>query len=103
MARARDESISEAIFSEGQFDAIFHGWGTSRVLALNCSQEGNLKVIADTGITGTLSSKTDENKKVVPHKPGLTPLLSTSIAGCDLMGACLYTAGVCTVNAGKVT
>lgn len=72
-------------------------------MALNCSLEGKLKVIADTndGTEQTIQNAPDEVEEKV-HHVGLTPVLSVSIAGCDLMGSCLYTAGVCTANSGKV-
>jgi hypothetical protein len=102
--RVRANSVSQAIFTEGKFEAIFPGWGGSRVVALNCSAEGNLKVIADTAPATTLFTEPDgkaEPKK--EHSAGLTPAFSISIAGCDLLGSCLYTAGVCTSASGKVS
>lgn len=73
-------------------------------MALNCSEEGSLKVIADTTPATEPSKQQGVGKKKEEehHNVGLTPVFSISIAGCDLMGSCLYTAGVCTSNSGKV-
>lgn len=99
----RTNSISEAVFTGGKFDAIFPGWGDPRVVAVNCSAEGDLKVIADTSPS---SESTRRDNQVVGkkehHHVGLTTVGSVSIAGCDLLASCLYTAGVCTKNSGKV-
>ncbi len=96
---ASSTSFSNQILSEGRLEGFFPGWGGSRVVALNCSEVGDLTVLADTN--GPVVAKNE--KEVVEHKPaGLTPLFSVSIAGCDLMGSCLYTAGVCAFNSGKV-
>jgi hypothetical protein len=103
--RVRANSVSQAIFTEGKFEAIFPGWGGSRVVALNCSAEGNLKVIADTAPATALFTESDGKTKTESkpeHSVGLTPAFSISIAGCDLLGSCLYTAGVCTSASGKV-
>jgi hypothetical protein len=72
---------------------------TTRVIAFKCTDNGELNVIADTNesFPQNLSTAPKETKKV-----GLSPFFSISIAGCDLMGSCLYTAGVCTFNSGKV-
>ena len=95
-------SISSQIVSCGKFDGIFPGWGSSRIIVLNCNTVGELAVIADTNQPGVEIKK--DNVEMLPpvKRKGLTPFFSVAIAGNDLMGSCLYTAGVCTVNAGKV-
>jgi hypothetical protein len=64
----------------------------------------HVKVIADTDTPYFIKHKRqgDNGPGFVKHEGTLNTLLSVSIAGCDLMGSCLYTAGVCTANAGKV-
>lgn len=92
-------SFSNQILTDGRLEGFFPGWGGSRVVALNCSEVGDLTVLADTN--GPVVENNEKDIHV--HKPvGLTTLFSVSIAGCDLMGSCLYTAGVCASNAGKV-
>ena len=62
-------------------------------------------MIADTSLNGTQDLRKNSHNAVikVEHKKiGMTPFFSVSIAGCDLMGSCLYTAGVCASNSGKV-
>ncbi len=53
---------------------------------------------------GSSSSNNDNQHHVLNEKKhiGLNVLQSVSIAGCDLLGSCLYTAGVCASNGGKV-
>lgn len=99
MATAPTDSISAQILSEGKFSGIFPGWGGSRVIALKCNESAHLKIVGDT------AEKVKDQDTIEEHshkKVGLGVLLSTSIAGCDLMGSSLYTAGVCASNSGKV-
>lgn len=97
---ATTDSISAQILSEGKFSGIFPGWGGSRVVALKCNASGQLKIVGDTAEKVKTEDLPEENH----HKSvGLGVLLSTGIAGCDLMGSSLYTAGVCAYNSGKVT
>ena len=98
---ATAESISAQILSEGKFSGIFPGWGGSRVLAVRCYGNGQLKLIGDTAADLTVHDDHDEEGHS-HKKASLGVLLSTGIAGCDLMGSSLYTAGVCAFNSGKV-
>lgn len=98
----RTNSISQAVFTEGKFDAIFPGWGDPRVVVVKCSAEGDLKVIADTSPSSESARKDSQVVEKKEHHVGLTTVGSVSIAGCDLLASCLYTAGVCTKNSGKV-
>eukprot|EP01039_Chlorochromonas_danica_P009568 gene9568-10575_t len=98
-----------APFTEEQLTAIFPGWGASRALALQ-----NLPITSEVAIIGdTLPKKGNDNdvngKKRFKFAPDearehakLGTLGSISIAGLDLTGSCLYTAGVATANAGKL-
>ena len=98
---ANNRSIANQILSSGKFSGVFSGWGSTRVVAMQCNELGKLKVVADTEdkvINLGEVIKTDKEHGGVK----LGVLLSTSIAGCDLMGSTLYTAGICASNCGKV-
>lgn len=107
-------SLSQKILADGRFEGIFPGWGSSRVLALNVANR-QFSVVADTSETASLIAQTTSDSKMESeaksavsasasgHAAGLGTIFSVSIAGCDLMGSCLYTAGVCTFNSGKVS
>lgn len=103
---ASQHSLSSQILSEGKFSAIFPGWGASRVLGLQALPKSRVVVIGDTATPDNFTRKElvgrDANEKLYKRRK-IGTLFSLSIAGCDLMGSCLYTAGVCTVNSGKVT
>lgn len=98
-----------SVFSEDQLAAIFPGWGASRVIALqNLAKAKEIAIVGDTMPKKSLDNEPDnkkfnfdESKNVHAHEK-LGVLHSVSIAGLDLTGSCLYTAGVATVNAGKV-
>ncbi len=89
---------------------ISPGWGEPRVLLLDYQQS---KVIADSvgpdSVFHTMNQQQQHNGETLgeeakSHKnKKLNVLMSISIAGCDLMGSSLYTAGVCAYNSGKVT
>lgn len=92
--------------------ATLPGWGASRILALQAVPKSKLvSIIGDTKNTSEANGESDqtalpikvncESHSTEEHKLGT--LYSVSIAGLDLTGSCLYTAGVATVNAGKVT
>jgi hypothetical protein len=99
------KSLSAQIISDGKFSGIFPGWGESRVVAVRYESSEGMTVVGDT------AKKDYEFERVSPkshgklHAPGegLSTAFSVSIAGCDLMGSCLYTAGVCAFNSGKVS
>lgn len=98
-----------SVFSEDQLTAIFPGWGASRVIALqNLAKEKEVAVIGDTMPKKSVDNETDNKKFNFDEANNshshakLGVLHSVSIAGLDLTGSCLYTAGVATVNAGKV-
>ena len=102
------KSISVNLFEEGKFTGIFPGWGEPRIILLDYNKS---KVVVDTATNLTkeerIPSQAIEKEGKVEayvergHKK-LNTLFSVSIAGCDLMGSCLYTAGVCAYNSGKV-
>lgn len=94
------KSFSNQILTEGKFSGVFAGWGTSRIIAFKASKEGDLQTIADT--SGDVCSDVATEGPKHHGEVGLTPSLSISIAGCDLMGSCLYTAGICATSSGKV-
>lgn len=98
-------------FSEDQLTAIFPGWGASRVIALqSLPVTKDVSIIGDTmPKKGLVTNDSEANPKFNfddsknPHAHAkLGTLYSLSISGLDLTGSCLYTAGVVTVNAGKV-
>jgi hypothetical protein len=93
------KSVLREMQSRGSFHGLFSGWGGPRVLALNYYSTDEVQIIAD---TASVSTKNEQTTSI--HLPGtkLNTFLSLSIAGCDLMGSALYTAGTCTGNAGKV-
>lgn len=99
-SEAQSKSFSTQILSEGKFSGVFAGWGTARIIALKASKEGELQTIADTN-----GEECGEAAAEGPKHHGevsLTPVFSISIAGCDLMGSCLYTGGICALSSGKV-
>jgi len=51
-----------------------------------------------TALDISLFHETEFNRR----KMGLSTLFSVSIAGCDLLGSTLYTAGTCAASSGKV-
>jgi hypothetical protein len=97
-------NMAEQIITEGKFSGLFPGWGEIRVITTRINEKQEIRIMADTDGTyfnqhkDFLFKSLDESIE----RQGLTTLFSVSIAGCDLMGSCLYTAGVCTVNSGKV-
>lgn len=95
------KSVADQIVTDGRFTAMFPGWGEPRIVALNYkSAAEEVDIFADT--------KTDTDGKSTlkdhlnQHPAKLNALLGISIAGCDLMGSALYTAGTCAYNSGKV-
>ena len=90
---------SQNIIETGSIGGAFAGWGAQRVILLNVLKNKELTVAADT-------NGLEDKIPVVPTQEakhhGLSLLYSTSIAGCDLMSSCLYTAGLCINVAGKV-
>jgi len=97
-------TLSQSIISEGRLAGTFTGWGTQRVLTLYIDEEHNISVLSDTHEhDASVSGNDRKNFKPSPnHGAKLTLLRSISIAGCDLLGSCLYTAGVCAASGGKV-
>jgi hypothetical protein len=96
--------MAEQIIADGRFSGLFPGWGQTRILAMKGTKKHDVEVVADTDTVYAFDRKKKGfNKGHTEHKANLNTLLSVSIAGCDLMGSCLYTAGVCTVNSGKVS
>lgn len=91
------KSVATQILTDGKFTGIFPGWGGKRILAINYKAPENLNVIADTSF---LQPKDQQNHP--KHHVGLNTIMSVSIAGCDLMGSALYTAGTCAAYSGKV-
>ncbi len=124
----RSYSLAENIFSgDGSLLGTFSGWGSERILVLSStstttpsksSTTSKLTVIADTSCPAVTMLDSDDGSSSVSDNEkrsgggnqslnekkhiGLNVLQSVSIAGCDLLGSCLYTAGVCASNAGKV-
>lgn len=98
------QTLSESILSEGRMAGTFTGWGSQRIVTLFANPEKSLSVIGDTD--GHSVEVNEEQKKKNGNEghggAGLSVLNSVSIAGCDLLGSCLYTAGVCAFNSGKV-
>lgn len=95
----KQKSVAKVILKDGVFSGIFAGWGESRVIAMNYKTTGNVVVCADTNI-GDVTKESSSDRKVKHAK--LNTILSVSIAGCDLMGSALYTAGTCFSVSGKV-
>ena len=56
---------------------------------------------SDSGNGDKNASHAEDGDDEVKHAAKLGPLLSTSIAGNDLLSSCLYTAGICAGYAGK--
>jgi hypothetical protein len=94
-------SFSRKIASEGRFNGIMAGWGSQRMLIAKASVEGEASVIMDTNEPGAIKHAASD-KNVTHSTPSLGALPSVAIAGCDLLSSCLYTAGVCASNCGKL-
>ena len=101
-AIARQSSISEQILSKDRYRGLFPGWGTSRVIVVNCLKEKSFIVAADTNTPFKKAYGNNSDNTDAKNHPRLNALQSVSIAGCDLMGSCLYTAGICASYSGKV-
>lgn len=93
-------SLSNRILKEGQFQGIFAGWGESRVVAVEHLPPNEIAVIGDTD--GSLNQQIVKYNIPRSEEGKLSLLYTVSIAGCDLMSSCLYTASVCAYNSGKV-
>jgi hypothetical protein len=83
---------------------ISPGWGEPRVLLLDYQQS---KVIVDSVGPDSVFHRQNQQQQLGEEAKShsnkkLNVLMSISIAGCDLMGSSLYTAGVCAYNSGKV-
>ena len=79
----------------------FAGWGAEDSVYLAKDRKGRL-VSAVGDETDDSSNNTAHDKEDdIKHAAKLGPLLSTSIAGNDLLSSCLYTAGICAGYAGK--
>lgn len=91
-------SRSESILNLGNILGSFSGWGSQRILTFLVDQEKNVSIVGDSNGLIQEYKESDSSKK---KHIGLNLLNSVSIAGCDLLGSCLYTAGVCATNAGK--
>ena len=98
--RKRRGSVAEELLVDGVFNGIFAGWGESRVVAVEYQSYEKVSVVADT-TENPAAHQENSNASGGKHAK-LNTLLSVSIAGCDLMGSALYTAGTCFSNAGKV-
>lgn len=92
------KSIAREILTEGAFSGIFPGWGASRIVALNYENSKNVQILADSSVNASREENPNKHRK----EAKLNTLFSISIAGCDLMGSALYTAGTCAANSGKV-
>ena len=105
-------SFAHRVASEGRLIGIFSGWGSPRVLIAKYSGDSDVSMIYDTSqpfcqSSSSLDKPNNQHEmaptstmKTVTAQLGILP--SVAIAGCDLMGSCLYTAGVCASNSGKV-
>jgi amino acid transporter len=78
----------------------FVGWGAEDSVFLAKDRKGRLVSAAGERDEDSNNHKDDE-KDDAKHGAKLGPLLSTSIAGNDLLSSCLYTAGICAGYAGK--
>lgn len=99
-------SVASTIVREEDLLGTFFGWGTQRVMTVAVDPANNVKLIADSAspTLGQPSAGTMEGGgEPERHSAKLNVLRSISIAGCDLLGSCLYTAGVCAANSGKVS
>lgn len=94
--------LSETVLTDGNLGGVFVGWGEQRVVAVLVDRQKQVSVIADT-IEGEKLKARPENEIVEKKGAGLGVLHAVSIAGCDLLGSCLYTAGVCAGSGGKVS
>ena len=95
-------SLSAQILATGKFSGVFSGWGNSRVVVMQCDEAANLKVVADTIENEKLEVNRNNGTVHQQHKVKLGVLLSTAVAGCDLMSSSLYISGICASNCGKV-
>jgi len=95
---------TESILAENSNLSIkaFPGWGYQRIVAVRINKNKSLNVIGDTDELFNLDESSGEAVREKPHI-GLNVLKSVSIAGCDLLGSCLYTAGICAGTSGKVS
>jgi len=95
--------LGENILKEGQLTGTFTGWGTKRVIGVSLVGGTDSMVVADSTYPGiTLSIDKSKNHQQVHHEEKLGVFSSVSIAGCDLLGSCLYTAGICAASGGKL-
>ena len=84
-----------------RYRGLFPDWGSKRIVVVNCLKD-TFSVAADTNYPEKHNySHVLENAEQKTH-PKLNAFQSVSIAGCDLMSSCLYTAGVCAGYGGKV-
>jgi hypothetical protein len=96
------ETLSKSILEDGRLNGAFTGWGTQRVVTLFVGKSKEVSVIADTDGYSLANSENVTNNESQEHGHRLSIVNGISIAGCDLLGSCLYTAGVCAANGGKV-
>jgi amino acid transporter len=75
------------------------GWGHGSVVYLSKASDGTLRDQSD---PASASKARAGGAAEVGVHPGLGQLLSTSIAGNDLLSSCLYTGGICAAYAGKL-
>jgi hypothetical protein len=95
--------LAESILMDGNLSTSFAGWGSQRIVAMSVTPSKDISIIADTSST-TSSFEVKQCPRDHLHKSHGLPLFnSVSIAGCDLLSSCLYTAGVCTAISGKVS
>lgn len=96
-------NLSDSIIPNDRLAGAFTGWGTHRIITLFIDEEKRVSVISDSD-GNSCERMNIQSKSVFVEKPKakLSLLSSISIAGCDLLGSCLYTAGVCAANGGKV-
>jgi hypothetical protein len=95
--------MAQQIITQGKFTGLFAGWGEARIIATRLNEKHEMMVVADTDPAYLKSHKQQSPVSHVERtEKKMSTLFSVSLAGSDLMGSCLYTAGVCTVNSGRV-
>jgi amino acid transporter len=104
-----DNLLSEQIINDGSYAGLYPSWGTTRILAVQYDKEGHLVTIADTEVDKDQLPEHNKAAQALQHKEHIahseakiTLAPSVSIAGCDLLSSCLYTAGTCASYAGKL-
>ena len=88
-------SASSASTESDAYDLSFAGWGSRTTVQVARSRRGDLYARGE-------APPADDAPVAAAHTASLGQVLSTSIAGNDLLSSCLYTGGICASYAGPL-